>query len=172
MMFKTPTYGLGGEILVFGKNVFVLGLLKAICTRAILKVVCTRAILKAVCIGANLNAVCTRARLALVQTAFRMAVVAASFALISPLVLADDCVECHKEETRSIVADWQISRHQTENVGCSDCHTVRPLQCRGHNDSEAAAAAGSASTSGRCSRRVSNPISTSDTAKPRKPTAS
>ena len=43
-------------------------------------------------------------------------------AISVPLAMADDCVDCHRDETRSIVADWQISRHQTEDVGCRDCH--------------------------------------------------
>ena len=47
------------------------------------------------------------------------------FTLISPLVIADECVDCHMKETRNIVVDWQISRHHTENVGCNDCHKGR-----------------------------------------------
>ncbi len=55
-------------------------------------------------------------------TALRIAVPAIVFTLIAPFAIADDCVDCHRDETRSIVADWQISRHQTEDVGCRDCH--------------------------------------------------
>jgi cytochrome c1 len=56
------------------------------------------------------------------QIASRAVLLTAIFALISPIVAADDCVDCHKKETRNIVADWQISRHHSEDVGCRDCH--------------------------------------------------
>jgi len=49
----------------------------------------------------------------------------AVLALASPVILADDCVDCHRDETPSIVNDWQISRHHTEDVSCRDCHKGR-----------------------------------------------
>ena len=52
----------------------------------------------------------------------RTAALALILAFTSPLVIADDCVNCHRDETRSIVTDWQISRHYTEDVSCRDCH--------------------------------------------------
>ncbi len=58
-------------------------------------------------------------------SSLRAAVLAAFLALVSPMLVADDCVDCHRDETRSIVNDWQISRHHTEDVGCRDCHKGR-----------------------------------------------
>ena len=55
----------------------------------------------------------------------RTAALALTLAFISPLASADDCVNCHRDETRNIVADWQISRHYTEDVSCRDCHKGR-----------------------------------------------
>jgi hypothetical protein len=57
--------------------------------------------------------------------AIRTLTVVIVVALTGPLVAADDCVDCHQEETRNIVVDWQISRHHTEDVGCRDCHKGR-----------------------------------------------
>jgi len=55
----------------------------------------------------------------------RMLALAMILALGSQLAFADDCVDCHREETRNIVNDWQISRHHAEDVSCSDCHKGR-----------------------------------------------
>lgn len=55
----------------------------------------------------------------------RAALFVAVLTLISPVILANDCVDCHREETPSIVTDWQISRHHTEDVACNDCHKGR-----------------------------------------------
>ena len=35
---------------------------------------------------------------------------------------AEDCVECHKKVTPSIVSDWQLSKHRKNNIDCSVCH--------------------------------------------------
>ena len=59
------------------------------------------------------------------QFAVKAAFLAAVLALFSPIVVGDDCVDCHKKETRNIVTDWQISRHHSEGVGCSDYHRGR-----------------------------------------------
>ncbi len=48
----------------------------------------------------------------------------------------DACLECHRKKTPNIVKDWQLSRHQTEGVTCSDCHGT------GHKDETDAKAAG------------------------------
>jgi len=58
-------------------------------------------------------------------SALRVICLATVFALISPIVLADDCVDCHRDETPRVVNDWQISRHHSEDVTCSDCHKGR-----------------------------------------------
>jgi hypothetical protein len=36
--------------------------------------------------------------------------------------LAQVCVECHKKVTPGIVADWQLSKHSKNKIGCSECH--------------------------------------------------
>lgn len=48
-------------------------------------------------------------------------------ALVAGLLLAGNagaqtCVECHLKETPSIVSDWKISKHSSNEVGCEDCH--------------------------------------------------
>ena len=58
-------------------------------------------------------------------SALRAAIFVAVLALASPVILADDCVDCHRDETPSVVNDWQISRHHTEDVSCRDCHKGR-----------------------------------------------
>ncbi len=55
----------------------------------------------------------------------RFAALSAAIALLSTMVVADDCVDCHRDETPRIVTDWQISRHYTDDVGCRDCHKGR-----------------------------------------------
>ena len=55
----------------------------------------------------------------------RAAGLAAAIALVSPVTVADDCVDCHRDETPNIVNDWQISRHHSEDVACNDCHRGR-----------------------------------------------
>jgi hypothetical protein len=40
----------------------------------------------------------------------------------SGVVLAGECIDCHKQETPNIVTDWQLSKHSAEGVGCSVCH--------------------------------------------------
>ena len=57
--------------------------------------------------------------------ALRNAALAAALVCFCQLALADACVDCHRDETRNIVVDWQISRHYSEDVGCSDCHKGR-----------------------------------------------
>ena len=36
--------------------------------------------------------------------------------------LAQNCVECHQKVNPNIVNDWQISKHQENDVTCSTCH--------------------------------------------------
>ena len=35
---------------------------------------------------------------------------------------AQVCVECHKKVTPNIVIDWQLSKHNQNKIGCSECH--------------------------------------------------
>lgn len=46
----------------------------------------------------------------------------AALFMAAPL-LSQDCVSCHKTLSPGIVADWQASKHGTNGVGCSVCHT-------------------------------------------------
>lgn len=39
-----------------------------------------------------------------------------------PARAADPCLDCHKQRTPGVVADWQISKHSGAGVGCSVCH--------------------------------------------------
>ncbi|MCS7181635.1 MAG: hypothetical protein NZ869_00755 [Thermoanaerobaculum sp.] len=34
----------------------------------------------------------------------------------------EPCVGCHRQVTPGIVADWQLSKHQSSGVGCDTCH--------------------------------------------------
>ncbi|MCW5979659.1 MAG: hypothetical protein KIT09_16390 [Bryobacteraceae bacterium] len=36
--------------------------------------------------------------------------------------LGQECVDCHKQVTPGIVADWQLSRHAQNAIDCSTCH--------------------------------------------------
>ncbi|MCP4632168.1 MAG: cytochrome C, partial [candidate division Zixibacteria bacterium] len=39
--------------------------------------------------------------------------------LILPgLLMADDCVQCHKETTPGIVTDWELSKHSENDISC------------------------------------------------------
>jgi hypothetical protein len=38
---------------------------------------------------------------------------------------ADECLECHADETPGIVKQWQDSKHPGVNVGCKSCHTKK-----------------------------------------------
>ncbi|MEW6072983.1 MAG: multiheme c-type cytochrome [Planctomycetota bacterium] len=35
---------------------------------------------------------------------------------------SDACIDCHREITPNIVADWEESAHEREEVGCATCH--------------------------------------------------
>lgn len=35
---------------------------------------------------------------------------------------AADCVKCHRENTPGIVADWELSKHKENDIGCDACH--------------------------------------------------
>lgn len=37
-------------------------------------------------------------------------------------VVAQDCVQCHKERNPYIVGDWQESKHSANGIGCAVCH--------------------------------------------------
>ncbi len=39
---------------------------------------------------------------------------------------ARECIECHSDNSRGIVADWANSRHAHANVSCLDCHAATP----------------------------------------------
>jgi hydroxylamine dehydrogenase len=39
---------------------------------------------------------------------------------------AQACIECHRETTPGIFADWAKSRHANANITCLDCHLVQP----------------------------------------------
>ena len=36
------------------------------------------------------------------------------------------CIECHRETTPGVFADWAKSRHANANITCLDCHLVQP----------------------------------------------
>jgi len=48
--------------------------------------------------------------------------IAALFILVPAGVMAQDCIECHKSATPSIVTDWELSMHSVNGVECSVCH--------------------------------------------------
>ncbi len=39
---------------------------------------------------------------------------------------AQNCIDCHTQKSRGIVADWAQSRHAHVNVTCIDCHKAGP----------------------------------------------
>lgn len=42
--------------------------------------------------------------------------------LASPGARAQNCVDCHREVTPGVVADWQLSKHAGGGIGCDACH--------------------------------------------------
>ena len=40
----------------------------------------------------------------------------------APRAAADPCVDCHKKQTPSLVADWQAGVHSRKDVTCATCH--------------------------------------------------
>ncbi|MGE4292724.1 MAG: multiheme c-type cytochrome [Desulfovibrio sp.] len=36
------------------------------------------------------------------------------------------CIECHKQESPGIFADWAMSRHASAGITCLDCHQAQP----------------------------------------------
>ncbi len=55
----------------------------------------------------------------------RTTLFATALIILSPLAGADDCVDCHRNETPNVVVDWELSRHSSEDVNCGDCHKGR-----------------------------------------------
>jgi len=51
---------------------------------------------------------------------FTMAVLLSCFLVGS--AMAQECVDCHKKVTPSMVTDWQQSKHSKNGVGCENCH--------------------------------------------------
>jgi len=45
-----------------------------------------------------------------------------ALAISAPMVLAQECVECHRTLQPNLVADWESSAHKEFEVGCADCH--------------------------------------------------
>ena len=37
-------------------------------------------------------------------------------------VSAQECIDCHKNVTPSIVTDWELSKHSQNKIDCSECH--------------------------------------------------
>ena len=44
------------------------------------------------------------------------------FITVTASAPAQECVECHKNQTPNIVSDWQLSLHSQNEIGCSVCH--------------------------------------------------
>jgi len=42
--------------------------------------------------------------------------------IFASVALAKVCIECHKKITPNIVSDWQLSKHNQNKIGCSECH--------------------------------------------------
>ncbi|MHC4750145.1 MAG: multiheme c-type cytochrome, partial [Planctomycetota bacterium] len=39
---------------------------------------------------------------------------------------AQECIDCHADQNKGIVADWASSRHAHANISCLDCHSAGP----------------------------------------------
>ncbi len=42
--------------------------------------------------------------------------------LLPPGTAAQDCVSCHEKSSPQVVADWKLSKHSGNDVGCDTCH--------------------------------------------------
>lgn len=38
---------------------------------------------------------------------------------------AEACIQCHRQETPGLFADWAMSRHASANITCLDCHQAQ-----------------------------------------------
>ncbi|WP_415518173.1 MAG: hypothetical protein ACEB74_10480 [Desulfovibrio aminophilus] len=38
---------------------------------------------------------------------------------------AEACIQCHRQETPGLFADWAMSRHASANITCLDCPRPR-----------------------------------------------
>lgn len=53
---------------------------------------------------------------------FRVLIAIIGLLFVSAGLQAQQCIECHKKTTPKIVADWQLSKHSQNDIGCSVCH--------------------------------------------------
>lgn len=56
------------------------------------------------------------------RPSYSFALVAAALLATASPVRAETCVECHTRVTPGAVADWKVSKHFGEDVGCEKCH--------------------------------------------------
>jgi hydroxylamine dehydrogenase len=61
------------------------------------------------------------------KSIFGRVFVAAALAILGGIFfasvsLAQECINCHKNVTPSIVSDWQLSKHSQNGIDCSICH--------------------------------------------------
>ena len=52
----------------------------------------------------------------------RISLVVITVFILSGIVQAQDCVDCHSKVTPNIVSDWKLSKHFQNEIGCDECH--------------------------------------------------
>ena len=51
-----------------------------------------------------------------------IALVVLTILAIAPAAVAVPCVDCHQKVTPGAVADWKLSKHAANDIGCDTCH--------------------------------------------------
>jgi len=46
---------------------------------------------------------------------------------------SEKCIKCHQRHTPGQVADWKVSKHASEDVGCADCHGEKHTNSKNSN---------------------------------------
>lgn len=56
------------------------------------------------------------------QSIIPVLVLLAALATAHAASAATDCIGCHGKETPGAVADWKLSKHAANDIGCEACH--------------------------------------------------
>ncbi len=62
-----------------------------------------------------------------------MALLGMMFWVAPSLADSDKCIKCHQRHTPGQVADWKVSKHASEDVGCADCHGEKHTNSKNSN---------------------------------------
>ncbi len=55
------------------------------------------------------------------------------FWVVPSLAGSEKCIKCHQRHTPGQVADWKVSKHASEGVGCANCHGEKHTNSKNAN---------------------------------------